>query len=275
MKRGILIGSGVVVLAIVGGVFYVLSSLDTLIKDAVETYGSDVTKAEVKLAEVDLDLTSGKGALRGLMVGNPEGFETPSAFQLGAISVMVDIGATSGDKIVITEIVIDKPDVTYELGGGGSNIDAIQKNVDAYMAQFGGGGGKPAAKKDAAGEGPKLIIENLYVRGGTVNVSATILAGKTMTAPLPDIHLKDIGKEDDGASPAEVANEVLTSISDGATKAVAGLGIGKTLDSLKQSLEGATKGGTDALKKSVEGATGSIKEGAGAVGGKIKGLFGK
>ena len=274
MKRGLLIGSGVVVLAIVGGVFYVLSSLDTLIKDAVETYGSDVTKAEVKLAEVDLDLTSGKGALRGLMVGNPEGFETPSAFQLGAISVMVDIGATSGDKIVITEIVIDKPGVTYELGGGGSNIDAIQKNVDAYMAQF-GGGGKPAAKKDDAGDGPKLIIENLYVRGGTVNVSATILAGKTMTAPLPDIHLKDIGKEDDGASPAEVANEVLTSISDGATKAVAGLGIGKTLDSLKQSLEGATKGGTDALKKSVEGTTGSIKEGAGAVGGKIKGLFGK
>ena len=64
---------------------------------------------------------------------------------------------------------------------------------------------------------------------------------------------------------------MLTSISDGATKAVSGLGIGKTLDSLKQSLEG----GTDAVKKGVEGATGSIKEGAGAVGDKIKGLFGK
>ena len=270
MKRGLLIGSGVVVLAIVGGLFYVISSLDSLIKEAVETYGSDVTKAEVKLAEVELDLTSGKGALRGLSVGNPEGFETPSAFQLGAISVNVDTGATSGDKIVITEIVIDKPDVTYELGGGGSNIDAIQKNVDAYMAQFGGGGDKAVPKEDS-GEGPKLIIENLYVRGGTVNVSATILAGKKMTAPLPDIHLKDIGKEDDGATPAEVAEELLTSISDGATKAVAGLGIGKTLDSFKQSLEG----GTDAVKKGVEGATSGVKEGAGAVGDKIKGLFGK
>ena len=80
---------------------------------------------------MELDLTSGKGALRGLKVGNPEGFETPSAFQLGAISIKVDTGATSGEKIVISEIVIDKPDVTYELGGGGSNIDAIQKNVDA------------------------------------------------------------------------------------------------------------------------------------------------
>jgi hypothetical protein len=47
MKRGLLIGSGVVVLALVGGVFYALSSLEPLIKEAVETYGSDVTRAEV------------------------------------------------------------------------------------------------------------------------------------------------------------------------------------------------------------------------------------
>jgi hypothetical protein len=52
---------------------------------------------------VELDLTSGKGALRGLVVGNPEGFKTPSAFQLGAISIKVDKDASSGEKIVITE----------------------------------------------------------------------------------------------------------------------------------------------------------------------------
>ena len=155
------------------------------------------------------------------------------------VSLHVDIGTLTGDTIVIKEIIIDKPEVTYELGSGGSNIDAIRKNVDAYM---GGGGGGGAGKKEDKGEGPKLIIENFYVRGGTVNVSATILAGKTLSAALPDIHLKDIGKEDDGATPGQVAEKILAAIGDGASSAVASIGVGKTLDSLKQVLGGTAEG---------------------------------
>jgi hypothetical protein len=172
MKRTILI--------VIGGVavvfFFVFSSLDPLIKEAVETYGSQIIQAEVKLDGVELDPGSGKGALKGLMVGNPRGFETPSAFKLGMVSLHVDIGTLTGDTVVIKEIIIDKPEVTYELGSGGSNIDAIRKNVEAYM----GGGAGGAGKKKDTWEGPKLIIKHFYVRGGTVNVSATILAGKTL-----------------------------------------------------------------------------------------------
>lgn len=272
MKRGILIGGGVVVVVIAVVAFYLYSSLDTLIQAAVEKYGSEITQAQVTLDKVELDPVSGKGALRGLTVGNPEGFETPSAFELGAISITIDIGTITSDAIVVKEIVIDKPGVTYELSGGGNNIDAIRNNVDAYMAKHGlAKGGGEAGKEQA--EGPKLIIENLYVRDGTVSVSATILQGKSMTAPLPDIHLKDIGKEKGGASPGEVAERVMTSIGDGASKAVGGLGVGKTLDSLKQSLGGVTEG----VGKSVGEATKSVGEeigsGAKKAGDKLKGLF--
>ncbi len=112
------------------------------------------------------------------------------------VSLHVDTGTVTGKTVVIKEIVVDKPAVTYELGADGSNIDAIAKNVDAYM---GGGGG--AGQKGEKSGGPKLIIENFYVRGGTVNVSATILEGKTLSAALLDIYLMDIGKEDEGATP--------------------------------------------------------------------------
>ncbi len=253
------------VLVIVVSVVYIFTSLEPLIQEAVEKYGSEVTKAEVKLAKVELDATSGKGSLGGLTVGNPAGFSTPSAFELGMVSVSVDTGTITCDTIVIKEVVIDKPSVTYELGGDGSNIAAIQKNIDDYMKAHGlAGDGKPAAEKpEEEGGGPKLIIENLYVRGGTVGVSATILQGKSMSADLPDIHLEDIGKEDDGASPAEVAEQVLTSISEGATKAVGDLGIGETLDSLKNVLGGAT-----------EGVGKTVTEGAESVGKKLKGLLG-
>ena len=268
MKKTLIIGGsivGVLILVVVVAVVFVFTSLEPLIQEAVEKYGSEVTQAEVKLAKVELDPTSGKGALGGLEVGNPAGFETPSAFQLGMVSVSVDTGTITSDIVVIKEIVIDKPAVTYELGGDGSNIAAIQKNVDAYMAKHGlgqGGGAKPEPAEE--GGGPKLIIEDLYVRGGTVSVSATLLEGKKLTAPLPDIHLEDIGKEDGGATPGEVAERVLSSINQGATQAVGSLGIGETLDSLKSVLGGATQGVGE-----------SVSEGAQEVGSKIKKLFGQ
>lgn len=90
MKRVIVIAGGAIaaIFVIVAAVvIYVLSSLDTIIKEAVETYGSEIIRAEVRLDRVEIDASSGTGALGGLKVGYPEGFETPSAFELGEISL--------------------------------------------------------------------------------------------------------------------------------------------------------------------------------------------
>ena len=292
MKRTLVIGGGalgVVIVVAVVAVVFLFSSLDSLIKEAVEKYGSEIIQAEVRLNKVEIDATSGQGALRGLKIGNPKGFETPSAFELGGVSVKLDIGSVTEDTIVINEIVISKPQVTYELGPGGNNIDAIRDNIDQYVKAH-GGGAKGAAKSDAKtdkGEGPKLVIENLYVRGGTVSVSANIplMKGKKMTAPLPDIHLKDIGKEEKGATPGEVAEEVLAEVGKSVSGAMSGIGVGGTLDSLQDSLAGATKGVTDAVSGAVSGAGDTVggavsgagdavKDVTGEVGGKLKKLFG-
>ena len=134
MKRWLLIGGGlvgglIVVIAIV--LFFVVSSLDSIIKAAVEKYGSEVTQVEVRLDKAKVSITSGEGSLRGLTVGNPEGFKTDRAFSLGEISVALDVGTVTQNPVVIKEIVILAPEVTYELGSGGSNIDVILRNVNA------------------------------------------------------------------------------------------------------------------------------------------------
>ena len=262
MKKLLLVGGGVVAVAVIGAIavfVFVLSSLDGLIQQAVERYGSEITKAEVTLAEVEIDVTSGKGALRGLRIGNPAGFETPSAFQLGAVSIAIDTDTITSDTVVITEIVIDAPDVTYELGSDGSNIDAIQRNVEAYMARFESG---DSATADGGGEGPKLIIEDLYITNGTINVSATFLGGKSLTTPLPDIHLEDIGKEEDGASPGEIAEQIIAAIKDGATGAVSGLGLEDMMGAAGEMLEGVGEGAGELLEGATEGG-GGLLEGTG------------
>ena len=184
MKRALVIGGGIVVILVVVVVavaVFILGSLDKLIQEAIETYGSEMTQTRVALNEVEIDLASGMGALRGLSIGNPAGFNTPTSIKLGVISVTVDTATVASDPVVIKEIVIGNPDVTYEIGPERSNMTAIQNNVDAYMKQHGLTGDGTAEPR--ATEGPKLVIEDLYVRGGTVNVSATILEGETLSAP--------------------------------------------------------------------------------------------
>ena len=255
MNRSMKIGLGAVgaLIVVIGGAsIFLLSNLDGLIKEAVEKVGSEATQSKVSLNEVSISITSGSGALRGLTVANPKGFKTPSAFELGGISITLDTGSIGQDPI-IKEIVITKPKVTYELGADGSNIDAIQKNVDAYAKQFSSGGG---AKKE--GEGPKIIIEHLYIRGGEISVSAAFLQGKALTTPLPDVHLKDIGKEKKGASPAEIAEKNIGSLTKGAGSAVGALNLDKMMESAGE----AAKMIGDKAKDAMKGA-GDVTKGAG------------
>ena len=179
MLRWILIGAAALVGIVVIFVIVTWSNLDSIIEAAVEKYGSDVTSVQVSLDKASIDPVSGEGALSGLTVGNPSGFETDNAFSLGQIKVGLDTSSLTSDTVVIREIVISRPQITYELGTDGSNVDAIQSNVDAFMAKQGGGG------ESAGGEGPKVVVENIYIRGGEVKVSATMFEGKTFdTSPI-------------------------------------------------------------------------------------------
>jgi len=236
------IGIGVVVLLIIiaGVGYYLFSNLDSYIKAAIEKYGSQATQASVTLDSVIVSITTGEGGLVGLSVGNPKGFATPHAITVGAITLKIDTSTVTGSgPIVIKEIDIDKPQVTYEVGNtGGSNLDAIQKNTQAYA------GGSNNAPTSGGGQERKLIINDLYVRDGQIGVSATALQGKALNAPLPTIHLTNIGKNSNGATAAEVANDVLGAITSEAAK----VGSNQLMQSLGSSVTGVTGGATGGLK---------------------------
>lgn len=275
MKK-VLIGLGAVVIIVVGVVIFVFANLGDIIKQAVETVGSDATKAKVTLNSVDLDVTQGSGAMKGLIVGNPSGFKTPSAFELGSIAMHIDTGSIDKNPIVIKSIAINGPIVTYEKTSGGSNVDAIKANVDAYAKQFGAGG--DGAKKDEGG-GKKLVIEKLTITGGKVKLSAGgILGDKVLDASLPDITLTDIGKDSGGASPADVAKSVIDKL----TAGIMSINPEALIGNAAKMLEGATKAATDAAKKATEGAgkamegvTGGAGDAVKGAGDAVKGLFGK
>jgi len=251
MKRIVLIVVGLVVLAVVALVIFVFTGLGPAIKAAVESVGSRATGTQVTLKSADVSLTTGEGRLTGLVVGNPKGYGTPSAFELGDIRVKLDTSTVTSDVIVIKEIVIESPGVTYEVGPGGSNIAVIQANVDAFSKGLGvGGDGKPASAPADKSGGKKFVVTDLYVRAGNIGVSAAFLAGKKVTATMKEIHLHDLGKAEGGATSAEITQELLRAMTQGVVASVGDLGINELKDSLKSAE------GRDSMFKKLKGLLG-------------------
>ncbi len=243
-----------IVVVIAAAFIYLSMNYSSIVKAGVETYGPQYTKTKVELGGVDASLLAGEISINDFLIGNPKGFKTSHAFKVRTVKVVVDLGSLTGETIHIKEIVIDAPDIIYELGSGGSNLQTIQKNVSQAS---GTGAGKAA--KDDGGEGPKVIIDNLYIRNAKVALSAGMLGGKKIPVPVPDIHLKDIGKDSKdgkGASLGEAAAKVMDAITGSVTKSASAI----NLDAIKKQTEGLIKG--------LDGATKGVTEG-------IKGLFGK
>lgn len=221
-------GALALVLAVViGGAWWLHSSLDSVVASAIRSYGPQITGVSVHLDSVKIQPVDGAAALHGLQLGNPKGFKTDRALSVGQVSMQLDMASVTSDVVVIKDITIEQPEVTYEYASGGSNLDVIQRNVDAFVAQ--------AVGKDTAPKGKekKLIIEKLTMRGAHANVSADMLKGKSMTVPLPDLHMADIGKKSGGVTPAEATRQIVSALTENAKKAVTPT-LGGTVDTVKK-----------------------------------------
>lgn len=64
-------------------------------------------------------------------------------------------------------------------------------------------------------------MDDFLIQNARLHVSVTTLGSKTATVPLPEIHLKDLGKGTDGITPAELTKRVLTELEASASKAAA------------------------------------------------------
>jgi hypothetical protein len=232
MKR---LAAAVFVLAAIAGaiLYWLTGNLDGLIKSAVAGYGNAMTQATVSVGAVKIAPADGKGTISDLVIGNPAGFNTSHALKVGLIDVEVDLASMAKDVILSRRIAVHGPDVIYEKGDAMTNFDAIQKNIAGYLG--------PADKNRS---GKKLIVEELTIRDAKARASAAFLNGRSVSVPLPDITLKNVGKAKGGITPGELGQEVA-----GAVKA---------------KLTGAIR--FDRLMKS----TGEVLESTGA---KVKGLF--
>lgn len=211
MKKRYLTLGGIVVLVVValyliGGM--VISKVAVV---GVEAFVPQVTKTSVNLDSLKVSPITGSGTLKGFVLGNPEGFNSDHSISFEMAHMNVAPFSILGDRILIEKIHVSGPKFNYERKLLTSNIKEILKNVQAAA-------GRPLEDEEgtevttepieeATEIDIKIEIKELIIDEGQVSMS---VAGATVPIPLPRIVLRDIGTDEGGIAPDEMAFEVMS-----------------------------------------------------------------
>jgi len=250
--------AAIVVLVLLAALILGLS-LDSAVRRAVVTYGPQLTKTDVKLDSVSLSLLSGSGTLKGFVLGNPQGFKTASAMQVGTASLALQPRSILGPKVIIRAFKLQAPEISFETDLRNNNLSKILANVKEATGTDGETPQKP--KETKAEGGKKLEVDDFLISGGKIHVAVILPAvgERSATVPLPEIHLTDLGTNADGITAAELTSKVLTIVEQEAAKAAAGeieelrknpAALSRALGTnTSNTINQATKGLNDLLKK--------------------------
>lgn len=209
LMKKVFLASLVFLLVIGIGVFI---ALNTLVHKGIETIGSDITKTDVDVDDVRIRLLSGHAEISRLVIGNPQGYSTPYALKCSKIAIDFDPHSVFLDALIIQQILIEEPSVMYEASMKGSNINALSRTIDSYGRDEGSAKVKDEQKKQG-----NAVIKKLLIKKGQVHINAAL------TVALPEIEMKDIGREGQEMQVSDIvmmvsgtiSRTVLTAVSSG------------------------------------------------------------
>jgi uncharacterized protein involved in outer membrane biogenesis len=241
------IGIGLALLIVIA-IIVVALFLDNIVKAGVEKVGPQITKVSISLDEVHIGLLTGSVKVKGLVVGNPDGFKTTNSITVGLAEVGINPVSILSDKIIVRSIRVESPVITFEGGLGGNNLGKIMDNING-VAQNGG----PVSTNTAAKAKParKFEVDDILITGAKVNGTLVLFGGREVSLPslpLPDIHLANLGTGPDGITATDLTRAIFQEITTATLKAVSssatdlGKGAeklgGSGLDKLKQGVGG-------------------------------------
>lgn len=216
-----------VVIAIAVGIG--LRNLDALVEAAIETVGPMVTKTDVQVDRVNIELTEGRGEVFGLQVANPEGFSNRSIFEVGQVALQIRPSSLREDVIVIREILVDGAQLNAE------HQNLTEVNLKALLDNMRPEATEEPYKSSTASPDLRFMVERLSFTNAQLTLRSDELGERELQ--MRDIQAENLGDTEDGLNPTELARALLNPLLQAARKRVE--------DELKSEAEGALK---DALE---------------------------
>lgn len=221
------------IVGIVGLVFFVLGNVNEIAKEAIERGGTYAMQVDTTVSSVDVNLGAGTATMSGLNIANPNGFDTDHFLNLGDSSARVNLESVRTDTIVMPEITLSGIDVILDKGGNPSNYNTILNSLKRFESE-------EQTTPDEAQPGKKLVIDRLLLEDINVrvaNMPGVSLAVGDVAVNIPEIELRDIGKEE-SMTTAEVINLVVKTVLAAAVEAGGGIIPGDVLNELGNGLAG-------------------------------------
>ncbi len=180
-----------IVIVLVAGWLY----LEPLVKGVVNKFGTEVTGTEVTLTGFSLHPLDGEVEIKGFTVANPKGYTTPNLLSLGGVFVKVDPKSLTSDTIVVENIRITKPELTYEMPNfSTSNVMQLQENVARNTAQSSTPAKEEKVKETAAKPAKNIVIRKVLVEDGALSALTPLQKDKKpLELNLPSIEINGIG----------------------------------------------------------------------------------
>ncbi|MEM8497629.1 MAG: hypothetical protein AAF542_06370 [Pseudomonadota bacterium] len=188
----------ILIVALVGGVFYFLNRLDGIVSNLIEQEGSAVLQSKVSVDGLHIDLTNSTASLQRLTVANPPEFSDANAIELADFAIKLRASSLTEDTIVIESVTVGGAAFLVEQTSAGNNLQKLSN-----ASQQSGGG----EAETGSSESPAVSIKQFSIK----NIRGHLLApqfNQDESMSLGDIELSNIGGPN-GAPPQELAKQLL------------------------------------------------------------------
>lgn len=254
MKKNIIRIAVILCILVVVGVLAVGFFLGDIVKAGMNAVGPKITQTTFVVNSVSVSMLTGSAGVKGLVIGNPQGFQSPSAVSVGKAAVSVAPFSVLSGKIVVKSVEVRDAEINFEGNPlGANNLKKLMDNVNAVAGASGAPASDAPAKTGEKKPAKKLQVDDFLITGAKVHFNGA-------TLPLPPVHLSNLGAGPDGIAPAALVQEILGQVTTATLKAVG--------ESLTKLGKGAVDAGKDAAGKAISGE-------ASKIGKSIGGLFGK
>ena len=239
---------GSIALIVIAVFLFIIMNFSQIAKKAIEHFGSEIVGVPVTVGFVMISPLSGKGEIRGLTIGNPEGYKESYLLKIKSLSMSLDTASLLGDPIHIKHIKITKPDINWEGNFKRSNLTEVNRNVDAFNRKLASTYGLDST------ESKNVFIRTLKIQDAVAHVQFKGLGlGKTKVK-VADIEMNNIGTAEKGVSFSQVSQKIFSKLGSSITASI--------------------QASPEFAGKAVKGVVDEVEKG-GKILKDVKGLFGK
>lgn len=217
----ILIAVFVVILAVAAILGISVYHMDSIVETAIEEIGPQVTHTEVTVDKVHLSVVDGLGEIKGLTIGNPEGYSSDYVFHLGHVALQIEPKSLLDEVYVIKQVTVDGAKIIAEQKALTTNLQTLLKNIEKSSASNSTSTEETTEENESVASSevkkePQFMVEKIDITNNSVKLVTERWGERELT--MPDIQMADIGTKEQGVTAKELANMLVKRVTREADK---------------------------------------------------------